>query len=211
MVVHDDGSTVVQPCSCMAQRRSLKILQLSGLTDMVNRLTFDSFEVSQPWQQKAKETALKYAADPAGKWFLFSGQPGSGKTHLCTAVCNRLMKQELEVRYILWRDTVARLKACVTDSDEYQSIIEPLKSVHVLYLDDFLKTGGRQSPTTADINAAFEIVNYRYNLSDRLTIISTEWTPKELLQFDEALGSRLLEKSVILNIAPGVGKNYRLK
>ena len=46
--------------------------------------------------------------------------------------------------------------------------------------------------TDADTNILYEIVNYRY-MHNKPMIISTEKSPATLVDFDEAVGSRILE------------------
>ena len=211
MVVHEDGSTAVRECSCMGFRKSLKRLERSGLQKLVGQCTFDGFHTPDPWQVRAKEKAQQYAADPAGRWFLAAGQPGSGKTHLCVAICRELMLRGLETRYMLWRDEIPAIKAAVNDTEEYQRLVEPLKRVPVLYIDDFFKAGRGQQPTVGDVNAAFEILNARYINRELVTVISTERTLPELLEIDEAVGSRIYERSKGSNLQlTGVEKNWRL-
>ena len=57
----------------------------------------------------------------------------------------------------------------------------------------------------------FEIVNYRY-LNNLPLIISTEFTVDRLLDFDEAIGSRIFEmsKNYLVEIE-GKENNYRLR
>lgn len=211
MVPHEDGSVGIVECACMSWRRSLRRLERSGLQELVKRCRFDTYQTQEPWQVRSKQKAEGYAADPAGRWFLASGQPGSGKTHLCVAICRELMLRGMEVRYLLWRDAVTRLKAAVNDSEEYARLMEPLKRVAVLYIDDFFKTGRGQQPTVGDVNAAFELLNARYMSEDKLTVISTERSVEELLDIDEAVGSRIYERSRGCGIAlEGEGKNWRL-
>ena len=212
MVVHEDGSTAIRECGCMGWRRSLKRLERSGLKELVKRCRFETFQVAEPWQEAAKREAERYAEDPAGRWFLASGQPGSGKTHLCVAICRELMLRGMEVRYLLWRDAVTRLKAAVNDSEEYARLMEPLKRVAVLYIDDFFKTGRGQQPTVGDVNVAFELLNARYLSGDKLTVISTERSVEELLDIDEAVGSRIYERSKGCGLLlVGENKNWRMR
>ena len=64
---------------------------------------------------------------------------------------------------------------------------------------------------------AFEILNYRYNNKKLITIISTEQSIDNIIEFDEALGSRIYEMTKdnsahnrnVLKIEDG--RNYRLK
>ena len=65
----------------------------------------------------------------------------------------------------------------------------------VLYIDDMYKTGKGQQPTVGDVNLAFEIINARYNDTGKVTIISSERTVEEMLDIDEAVGSRIYERS----------------
>ena len=87
------------------------------------------------------------------------------------------------------------------------------KKAEVLYIDDLFKTEQGKNPTTADINVAFEILNYRYRNPQLITLISSEKTIQELVRIDEAVGSRIFEMSrdFCVNIGKDIKKNYRLK
>ena len=121
---------------------------------------------------------------------------------------------------MLWRDEVVKLKACVTEAAEYSRMITELKEAEVLYIDDLFKTGkdgeGKaQRPTGADVNIAFEILNYRYNNPKLITIISSECKVTDMLDIDEAIAGRIAERTSPfgygLNINKDQRKNYRLR
>ena len=109
-----------------------------------------------------------------------------------------------------------KLKAAISDGEKYQSLIRELKSIDVLYIDDFLKVPiGRDEskPTSADLALALEIINNRYN-ANRITILSSEWNIKDIIGFDEALGGRIYEMSgsdFCLNIKKDRKRNYRTR
>lgn len=210
MEARGDGSLVSVECKCMAIRRSLTILKHSGMEKLVKKCTFASYETNHPWQETAKQLAEKFAHDPAGGWFLACGNAGSGKTHLCVAICREMMLRGRETRYMLWRDSVAQLKGAL-NSDDYDRILKPLKTVPVLYIDDFYKVGKGEQPTPADVNIAFELLNNRYNDPQLVTVISTERSMEEMLSIDEATASRIYERSKghVLSLM-GSDKNYRL-
>ena len=179
--------------------------------------TFGKFEVSENWQKTVQNAAASYAKSPQG-WFFIGGQSGCGKTHICTAICRELILQGLDVVYMLWRDEITRLKAMVTDVDKYDNNIQLFKRAEVLYIDDFFKMGrgignnDMQKPTMADINIAFELLNYR-SINNLQTIISSEFNIAELLEIDQALAGRIVENAnpMPLVIRPDIKKNYRLK
>lgn len=211
-------STVVfRECVCMKPRRSLRRLEKSGLKSLIKDYTFARFNVHKPWQGLMLNAARSYAEKPEG-WFFVGGQSGSGKTHICTAICRELLLSGRAVIYMLWRDTVAQLKAAVTDEKRYAELINEYKTVDVLYIDDLFKSGRSKEaaaqPTSADINVAFEILNYRYNNPALLTVISSEYSIGDIISIDEAVGGRIYERTKNGNacsIKRDRGKNYRLR
>lgn len=217
LVENEDGtySHCCGDCKCIPIRNSIMRMKRSGLKDIIKDYTFDKFEDTEPWQKALKAAAVEFAKEPKG-WFFLGGQSGAGKTHLCTAICREFLLSGQHVRYMLWRDEIVKLKAVVNDAEEYSKIIEPYKRVQVLYIDDLFKTGKtadqqNQRPTQGDINAAFEIINYRYNNPGLVTIISSELTVDELIDIDEATGGRIYERSKAFNIAKDRSRNYRIK
>ena len=194
---HDDGDGNFEirhvECDCMAKRRYLRNVRESGLSDMLNRYTLDNWNVRENWRRELSDAVRRYAEKPEG-WFCVSGRPGTGKTHLCTALCGLLLEKGFPVRYMLWRDVSVRAKAAVNDAEDYSAIVEPLKRVKALYIDDFWKNG-RGAPSDADIRLAFELLNARYADSALLTIFSTEMSLPALLAVDEAVGSRIAERT----------------
>lgn len=208
--VDEHGKIRTEDCKCMEIRRNKRIMEKSGLSDMLSRYTFANWKEREPWHKKAREMALRYAQERSG-WFVMAGSVGAGKTHLCTALCGELMDGGVPVRYVLWRDLATRAKAVVNDDAEYQKIVAPLKKVKCLYIDDLFKTGKGEAPTVGDVNLAFEILNHRYNDAGKLTIISTERTVEQILGIDEAVGSRIYERAKEFYFPLSGKRNWRLE
>lgn len=192
--VDEDGYRYTEECKCMAVRRNLWRIRESGLADLIERYTFENWETPEPWHTELLEAARRYASEPDG-WFAVFGKSGTGKTHICTAICGELMKRGMDVRYMLWRDLGTQIKASMTDAEEYRRLVDPLKTAKVLYIDDLFKTGKGQTPTTADVNLAFEVLNYRYNTKGLYTVLSSEIGLEAILETDEAVGSRIYERT----------------
>ena len=203
----ENGVDWSRECVCMKARRSLRSLKTSGLMDMVDRYTFLNYQTPDESRTKIKERAIAFCDEPEG-WFYITGQPGSGKTHICTAICSEFIKNGRTVKYMLWRDEIVQLKALQMDQEEYNKRMWKLKTVSVLYIDDFLKCRG--APSDSDINIAFELLNARYNNTKLTTIISTERSISEILGLDEALGSRIVERCKGYCIK-AASENWRLR
>lgn len=206
-------------CRCHKVRQAIERLERSGLKETVEKYTFERYETTQEWQKTLKGKAVAYVqAVKEGAWFFVGGQSGAGKTHLCTAIAAACIRQGMSVKYMLWRDAITNLKAVVNDPNRYHPAMEELKKTDVLYIDDLFK-GGRddfgklKAPTAADVNAAFEILNYRYSTS-RPTIISSERTLDELNEIDEAIAGRIAERAkpggFCISLRPDPHKNYRM-
>ena len=214
-------TTVHYDCQCKPIRDNMNRMRKSGLQAVMGKYRFDTYETTEPWQETVKQNAVAYTEAQMGsaaehRWFFIGGASGAGKSHICTAICREFLHQGKEVRYMLWRDETVALKANVNDSALYEKAIRALKTAEVLYIDDFFKCGqvegGTQKPTEADIRLAFELLNYRYNQPDTITIISSESTLDAIFSIDEAVGGRIGERAQghVINLT-GKEKNYRRK
>lgn len=207
-------------CRCMKMRKMIRNLKKSGLDKSIKEYSFEKYLIEQEWQRQVKEIAIKFTTDNEHTWFYIGGQSGSGKTHLCTAITAHYLRQNKTAKYMLWRDEITKLKANINNNEEYNAAITELKNVEVLYIDDLFKMGKDQNgnvqrPTVSDINIAFEILNFRYNNKDLITIISSERGIDEVMEIDEAIGGRIYElcskAGYLINLKKDESKNYRKK
>ena len=209
--VNEDGYLSVKPCECSTKRDAVNRIRKSGLSSAFKRYTFQNFRTDGPWQREIKQKAYRYVLDPERtEWFFIGGQAGCGKTHICTAICRKLIARHKEVIYMQWIRDAGKLKA-IKNECEYQTETGKLMNCEVLYIDDFLKTESGKNPTAGDVNLAFEIINHRY-LNRKQTIISSEKNIHEVLDIDEATGSRIRELcgGFIVSVARKPGRNMRL-
>lgn len=211
--VVQDGERMTRECPCRTRRNNFARIRASGLKTMLDHYTFERFETGEPWQKTAKDMVVKFCGDAGRGWMLVSGQPGCGKTHLCTAAAGQFMKAGMDTRYMRWVDESTTLKACVNDDAAYKRILDPLKTCKVLYIDDFWKTQRGKDPTPADVKLAFDLLDYRYCNPGLITMISTERTIREMLGIDPAVGSRIYErtKGYLLEFRYSSDKNWRLR
>ena len=210
-IIQDDGTA--KECECRSLRIAEEKLKASGVSEEFRKKTFDNFNYERSIEvmeafMKAKSYSKNFEKIRVTREnsVMFIGQVGSGKTHLAIAISNILLEKGIGVIYMPYRDSITNLKQSITDSENFQREISKYKNAQVLLIDDLFKG----AITKSDINIMYEIVNYRYFKS--LPIITTsEKTIDDLIEIDEAVGSRLYEMSKDY-VAEIVGKklNYRI-
>lgn len=208
---------VLIECSCVEHRKHLRQLRQSGLEQSIENYTFKSFIAKSDWQKKMKKMCRDYFDSAKIEWLFLGGQSGSGKTHLCTAICGKYLKEGISVIYMMWREDSTTLKQSIANNPQYyEDRMKRYKNVPVLYIDDLFKSGknkdGALAISPADINLAFEILNYRA-FRGLKTIISSELTIDEIRKIDEAIAGRIYENSISKNYGISIAydnkKNFR--
>lgn len=205
-----DGYEVAVPCECLEKKQSVEKMARSGLTEAFKQRTFKTFIVNNEWQLEAKAKAMDYSKNfkETKASLMLSGQPGSGKTHIGVATMLRLIENNTGCVYREYISMLTDLKQTSMDEEEYIRSLEKYINPPVLFLDDFLKG----EPTVADRKHVYKIINTRY-LKSMPMIISTEKSVKEILNWDEAIGSRLIEmcQGNVIEFPRGLENNYRLR
>lgn len=213
---NEQGLEMAKPCECRERFIAKKLMTASGISEEDAKKGFEGFNTfGESALELAKNTAASYYQNfekiegERINSLMLCGSSGRGKTTLGLAVANGLLNSGVGVRYMPYRDVVTRLKQQLGSDNKYtyEETINRLKTARVLFIDDLLK--GKVNDT--DINIMYEVINYRY-LQRKPCIISTEKTIRELLEFDEAIGSRLIEmsKGYIVTFDNSV-PNYRLR
>ena len=215
ITVMEDGVEVAVECGCRQERIARLRLKNSRIPPVMLDIGFREFDCNgDPALENARKRAILYyqdfesIEDTRRNSLLLCGQSGAGKTHLGMAVCNNLLtRRQVSVVYMAYRNAVTRIKQATTDKEDYYREVGPYCDARLLYIDDLLK--GRT--TDADLNILYEIINYRY-MNTGPMVISTEKTPEQLLDFDEAVGGRILEmcRDHIIRLE-GRGLNHRMR
>lgn len=207
-------------CDCLKAKNAERLIRNSGLGEMIDEQTFDTFRADKPFQTEMLDMARRYAdtlidaSDTRKPWLYMGGNPGCGKTHICTAVCGYLLRNKIPVRYMQWNEESRKLKAHVHDSN-FEALCMPYINAPVLYVDDLFKQQfrlGGPYVNDPDIRLAFTVLDGRYT-RNLPTIISSEWyLIDELLPVDEGVFSRVYErcKGYTLSISRDAANNYRL-
>jgi DNA replication protein DnaC len=213
-LIRSEGREAWKICECAAVKRIKKLVKTSQITEQFQKLTFETFitdEKPAPVIQ-VKNAAMQYVkqfAEIEGERcnsFAVVGQVGSGKTHLTCSIANELLKSGIQVLYFPYVEGINNLKS---NFDEIEQKTDYIKKVRVLFIDDLFK--GRDKPTAFQIETIFSIINYRY-LNHLPVLLTSEKDFENLLDIDEALGSRIYEMTRGNRfVLKGQNMNHRLK
>lgn len=214
LIPQENRQPLAISCECREIEKLKNEWKYSGINVEMTKQTFTNFEVWNEASERAKDTAVAYYTDfkkvrnDRRNSILFCGQVGSGKSHLSVALGLNFLKQKVKVVYMPYRDVITKIKQNILDKEYYTKTISKYQLCEVLLIDDLFKGKINES----DINLMFEIINYRY-LNFLPIIVSSEFSIDRLLNFDEAVGSRIYEmcRSYVVEIEKDIHNNHRLK
>lgn len=126
--------------------------------------TLATFKAESPEQIKALSVASEFVANWSevsrkGSWLVFSGAPGTGKSHLAIAILRALMPAHVG-RYVTCMEMIHEIRATWrknSDRDE-TSVLEEFADVPLLVIDEV----GVQYGTDSEQIHLFEVLDRRY-------------------------------------------------
>lgn len=208
------GQPLAVECECRKKDKVKNQWKAFGINPEMSNCTFGNFNVYNNISGKMKDTALSYINEfddirkTRKNSIMLCGQVGCGKSHLSMAIGINMIKRNMKVVYMPYRDVITNMKQNMLNEEYYRKSISRLKECEVLLIDDLFK--GRVNES--DINIMFEIINYRY-LNFLPIIVSSEFTVERLLEFDQGVGSRIFEmcRDYFVEVENDVNNNYRLR
>lgn len=205
--VERDGRQLMAYCVCDARRKTMLRAKRSGMDDSMAQFRFDNFAVGQDFQRTMMDKCRRFLEQDDRRFLYIGGQPGCGKTHIATAVCTALLDRGNEMLYVTFQELMNEMKSLVNES-EYAQTVQRYGTMPLLYIDDFMKF----EPTKSDIAHAFEVINLRM-LKRKLTVITSERGPDEIVAIDEALGGRIKQMcgEFAIGIERAPGRDWRLR
>lgn len=190
-------TTFSKQCDCVRRKKIARLMAASGITEEFEMLLFGNFitDGKPAMIKEAYECAVEYFKDfekvrgERTNSIALLGQPGSGKTHLLIAIMNNLIKKKSV--YCMYFPYVEGMSDLKDDFDQLETKLDAMRKADVLFIDDLFKpVKGQPRATDWQVEQIQSVVNYRY-LNHKPLLISSELTTDELLDIDEALGSRI--------------------
>ena len=219
IAIVENGYMKMKKCECMKKRELYSRLSNCGMSkEQLRNYRFETFKADTDWQKVLINKIKDYISTlKENKYWLFiGGTTGAGKTHLCTALFQKLIGTGLVGKYMIWNSEISRLIMCKKSfkeemQDEYINRVAELISCDILYIDDFMQ---RDFKVEDSLNIAYEIINARYNNPNKITIISSELVRDDLQDVISSVFGRIYQRTdngrFFVNIIGG-DKNYRLK
>ena len=211
-------------CSCVEIKHIKSCWTNYGVSPEAVK-TLEDYVAYNKISNLVKEKAKKYMLDfselraKENNWFGIFGQTGAGKSHVAVAMGASLLTREdkpLKVIYMPYLEVMRELKTNVLEEEYYLKLLTRYQRAEVLIIDDLFKDKVKKNKiayelTETDIKHLYPIINYRY-FNKLPTIISSECKPDMLLDLDEALAGRILERCEDnITIFNGEENNYRLR
>lgn len=175
------------------ERRTQSFLQRAGIPPRFKDCSLASYVVENAGQKKAHAAACWYVETikdriAEGTGMIFTGQAGTGKTHLSTAIANAIIPMGFSAVFITASDAMRSIKrtydasSSMTESDAIEALVAP----SLLILDEI----GMQNRTDHEKQLMFEIINKRYERV-KPTILLSNLSGADLKDF---LGDRIMDR-----------------
>lgn len=175
------------------QRRLENRLKQAGIPLRFRSRSFDNFAADTKPMADCLGVAEEFAQDFAdhraeGSTVVFSGKPGTGKSHLAIAVCMAIMARGYTAMYLNALDAIRLVRSTWgRDSERRESdVMNDLATVDLLVLDEV----GAQYGTEGEQVILFDIINRRYQ--DQMPMILLTNQGKD--GFKQYLGDRAFDR-----------------
>lgn len=158
---------------------------------------FENFVAATPRAEQIGTVLASYVERFASQreartGFLFTGAPGTGKTHLACAMVNGIVQAGYRATYASLPRLTAELRATFGKVGGTQSVLDRLIEVDFLVIDEIDLHG----QSDHDYNTLYDIVNQRYERPGFPTLaVSNRPLERIVADLDERVVSRILGSS----------------
>jgi DNA replication protein DnaC len=198
----DTGYVENAMCECMKRALIKAGYESSGLGSLIGKQTFENFEYSYYSEQNGERERVKRAVSALREFaegfdgknyrnFLIIGAPGLGKTHLSTAVAQKVIEKGFDTLYVSAVSMMGDFQENRFGNGSVSSQtndVERYYDCDLLIIDDL----GTEVVNKFTQSYFYEVINTRIN-SGKCTIINTNLGVQEInTTYTERIASRLL-------------------
>lgn len=199
-------------CECYKIRKNREKMKKIGLLDFISIKNDNLQEPKEAWETKMLSIAKEFQKDDNNYSIFYGGAVGCGKTTICAKIMSNKIDilSDLTADYIVWDISYKDL----IFNDPNHDRLNEIKNVGILFIDDFLRMGRIKELNENEREIAKSIIDYRYR-NKLITIITSELYLNEIIDIDEAIGTRIYEMcnkgKYVANIKREESRNRRKK
>lgn len=189
------------------KKRAWKMYEESGVGKRFLTANFENYERER--MPKAYDIALGYAETfdkNDGEGLLFTGDVGTGKTHLAAAISAEIIrKYAATVEFVSYTEALATMRAAFSESNNNDKILEErMVKADLLVIDDL----GKENLSAFTKNVLYRVVNGRYKEKLPLIITSNYGIKSLSERLDYGTFSRIVDGCKVVEMR---GIDYRMK
>ncbi|WHX25135.1 ATP-binding protein [Virgibacillus halodenitrificans] len=174
----------------------------SLINHSLKQATLENYNPTSEDLRMAKQKALGYIESFNGEQnLLFTGDFGTGKSHLSIYITKKLMEQDYNCLFLSLPKLLTKIKQTYNKSDITEDeLLDVIQQVDLLVIDDI----GSEQRTEWSVSKFFEILD---NRAGKATIYTTNLNSAELKQrVNERNFSRIMENTEVIVMK---GEDYR--
>ena len=175
------------------QSRMEARLNRAGIPPRFRSRSFDNFTAKTPEMLACLNFSVAFAADfsrhhAEGSTVVFSGKPGTGKSHLATSICQEVMASGFTALYANALDLIRMIRSTwKRDAELTESqVTAMLADVDLLVIDEV----GAQYGTDGEQIIMFDIINRRYQDQKPIILLTNQGKDG----FKQYLGDRAFDR-----------------